>query len=325
LIGAGRFATATLVPGLISQGFRPAAVASAGGLSAEGARRQFGFEEVLSGGEALFDRDDIDLVAIATRHDSHAALAAAALRAGHAVYVEKPLALDEESLLDVHEAQLASGAPLIVGFNRRHAPLARELAKIGGPRLMHYRVNAGRLSADHWTNDLELGGGRLVGEGCHFIDFLCAQAGSDPLTVTARGFRSADDLPLRATDNFSLQIAFADGSVGTINYAADAPTGPGKERFESTSPEGYAVLDDFRRAVIWSQGRRRRYGGRRQDKGFSDQYRLLADVVAGRRDAPSADQYLLSSLLTLVAARALESGQVEPVTEGQVGNVLGRE
>ncbi len=318
LIGAGRFATGTLVPGLISAGFHPAAVASAGGLSAEGARRQFGFEEVLGKGEALFDRDDLDLIAIATRHQSHAALTAAALRAGHAVYVEKPLALTEEGLRDVREAQLESGAPLIVGFNRRHAPLARELAKASGPRLMHYRVNAGRLPVEHWTNDLELGGGRLVGEGCHFIDFLCAQAGSDPLTVSARGFPSTDDLPLRATDNFSLQIAFADGSVGTIGYAADAPTGPGKERFESSSPGSYAVLEDFRRAVVWDQGKRRRLGGRRQDKGFSDQYRLLADVAAGRAEAPTAASFVLSSLVTLVAVRALESGQVEPVVEGSV-------
>ncbi len=228
LIGAGSFATGTLIPGLREAGFELAAIASASGLSAESARRQFGFDDAYSSVDELIDRDDLDLVAIATRHDSHAELAARALEAGRAVYVEKPLALDEAGLRRVIEAQRKSGAPLIVGFNRRFAPLAVELRELPGPRLMAYRVNAGPLPADHWTNDLARGGGRLKGEGCHFIDFLCDQAGSDPVTVSARGFVSRPDLPLAATDNFSVQIAFADGGVGTLHYAADCADRPGQ-------------------------------------------------------------------------------------------------
>lgn len=317
LIGAGRFGSATIVPGLMKAGIRPGAVCSAGGLSAEDLRRRFDFDSAHSDPAELIGRGDLDLIAIATRHDSHAELAAMALDAGIAVYVEKPLSLDGEGLAAVRDAQAASGAPLVVGFNRRFAPLAAELRNLPGPRLMAYRVNAGRLPKEHWTNDPLVGGGRLLGEGCHFVDFLCNQAPGDPLRVSARGFRSDPSLPLLATDNFSLQIDFSDGSVGTLNYAADAPTGPGKERFETSSPGVHAVLDDFRSAEIWRGSDRREIGGRNPDKGWAAQYELLAAVLAGRAEPPAPDSYLLSSLTTLAAARSLGSGLPETVLEPQ--------
>ena len=292
---------------------KPGAVASAGGLSAEDLRRKFDFGSAHSDPAELIGRDDLDLIVIATRHDTHAELAAAALRAGIAVYVEKPLCLDLEGLAEVKAAQESSGAPLIVGFNRRHAPIAAELRKLPGPRLMTYRVNAGRLPADHWTNDPAVGGGRLLGEGCHFVDFLCDQAPGDPLRVSARGFRSDPSLPLLATDNFSLQIDFSDGSAGTVSYAADSPTGPGKERFETSSPGVYALLDDFRSGELWRGSRRTRLGGRTADKGFKAQYELLAAVIAGRAEPPPPDGFYLSTLATLAAARSLSTGLPEPV------------
>jgi len=315
LIGAGRFASATIVPGLIGAGMKPGAVASAGGLSAEDLRRRFEFSSAHSDPGELIERGDLDLIAIATRHDSHAELAARALAAGIAVYVEKPLALDAEGLAAVRDAQAATGAPLLVGFNRRHAPLAAELRRLTGPRLMDYRVNAGRLALDHWTNDPAVGGGRLLGEGCHFVDFLCDQAGSDPLVVSARGFRSDPALPLLATDNFSLQVDFADGSVGTVAYAADSPTGPGKERFTASTPGTHAVLDDFRSASIWRGAGRTKLGGRSADKGWTAQYELLAAVLAGRVEPPPVESFYVSTLATLAAARSLSSGRLEPVVE----------
>ncbi|MFN8150903.1 MAG: Gfo/Idh/MocA family oxidoreductase [Solirubrobacterales bacterium] len=180
---------------------------------------------------------------------------------------------------------------------------------------MDFRVNAGRLAADHWTNDPAVGGGRLLGEGCHFIDFLCDQAGADPLRVSARGFRSDPSLPLQATDNFSLQLDFADGSVGTVAYAADSPTGPGKERFATSSPGAYAVIDDFRSGSIWRGAKRTRLGGRTAAKGWSEQYELIAAVLAGRADPPPVESFYISTLATLAAARSLSSGMPEPVVE----------
>jgi predicted dehydrogenase/threonine dehydrogenase-like Zn-dependent dehydrogenase len=316
LIGAGSFATGTLVPGLIRAGLEPALVCSASGLSAESARRAFGFEGAVGNAEELIAAD-IDLVVIATRHDTHAALAASSLARGRPTYVEKPLALDWDGLRDVRAAQEASGAPLVVGFNRRFAPLALEMRELHGPRLMSYGVNAGPLAPDHWLNDLRRGGGRLKGEGCHFVDFLCQQAGSDPVSVSACGFPSKADLPLAATDNFSLQVAFVDGGVGTIRYSSDAPTGPGKERFETSSPGRYGVIDDFRRGAIWDSRRRRRLGSGRQDKGFEGQFATLADIVRGKAEPPSPDGYAISTLTTLAAVRSLETGHPEPVVGPQ--------
>ncbi len=315
LVGAGSFATGTLIPGLRQAGFDLVAVASASGLSAESARQRSGFESAHADAHEVIRRDDVDLVAIATRHDSHAELAVAALEAGKATYVEKPLALDEDELRLVREAQRRTGAPLIVGFNRRFAPLAVELRGLPGPRLMAYRVNAGPLPGDHWTNDLARGGGRLKGEGCHFVDFLCDQAGSDPVSVTARGFVSRPDLPLAATDNFSVEIGFQDGGVGTLHYAADAPTGPGKERFETSAPGTYAEIEDFRRGRIWHGRRKARLGGSRQDKGFAAQFAYLAKLVRGEVDPPAPERSWLSSLATLAAARSLETGRPEIVLD----------
>jgi len=180
---------------------------------------------------------------------------------------------------------------------------------------MAYRVNAGRLGRDHWLNDLAQGGGRLKGEGCHFIDFICDQEGSDPLSVIAHGFPSEPELPLAASDNFSVQISFADGGVGTVHYAADAPSGPGKERFETSAPGAYAVIEDFRSGGVWKGGRKRRLGGRRQDKGFASQFELIRDVARGEAEPPAPESFYLSTLATLAAARSLETGRPEMVTE----------
>jgi predicted dehydrogenase len=264
---------------------------------------------------AAFERDDVQLAVIATRHDSHARLVMEALEVGLAVYVEKPLALDSDELAAVVEAQRRTGAPLFVGFNRRYSPMAGELRRLPGPRLMAYRVNAGALPVDHWTNDLHRGGGRLKGEGCHFIDFLCDQAGSDPATVRALGFPSNPDLALAATDNFSVQIEFADGGVGTVQYAADSPAGPGKERFETSAPGVYATIDDFREGAIWTGGRRRAFGGRRQDKGFAAQYETVAAVLRGEAEPPDVESFYVATLATLAAARSLETGRPEVVFE----------
>jgi predicted dehydrogenase/NADPH:quinone reductase-like Zn-dependent oxidoreductase len=316
LIGAGNFATATIVPRLVAAGLEPAAVVSASGLSAESARSRLGFDRAFASPEEAIEASDVDLVVIATRHDTHADLTARALAAGKATYVEKPLAFDAAGMERVREALAASDAPLWVGFNRRWSPHTEAItSRVGGPRLMAFRVNAGPLPAGHWLNDPREGGGRLIGEGCHFVDYLCFVAGSDPLTVTAQGFGSRADAPLAATDNFAVQIAFADDSVGHLTYAANAPTGPGKERFEVSGPGAYAVIEDFKRTVVWRGTGRRTIGGRRQDKGFDAQMENIAEVIAGRAEPPSPDGYLVSTLATLAAQRALLSGTTQSVVD----------
>ena len=315
MIGAGSFARGTLAPGLQAAGMQASAVVSASGLSAESMRQRFGFESAHADPDDILNRDDLDLIVIATRHDSHARLAAAALTAGVSVYVEKPLALDWQELSAVIDAQRSSGAALFVGFNRRFAPFATELRGLRGPKLMAYRVNAGLLGPNHWLNDLSIGGGRLKGEGCHFIDFLCDQAAGDPVSVSAHGFPSEAGLALVSTDNFSVQVVFSDDSVGTLNYGANAPSGPGKERFEVIAQDAYGVIEDFKTAEVWRTRDKRKLGGRRQDKGFGAQFRFVHDVVAGRHAPPAPESYFLSTIATLAAARSLETGEPEPVLE----------
>ena len=313
LVGAGTFATAYLIPGMLKAGFEPAIVASASGLSAESARQRFGFSAAAAGPDAVIEDESLDLLVVATPHATHAELTARALAAGHSVYVEKPLALSDEELTLVAGALEGAEGALFVGFNRRCAPLAQELRPLPGPKLMTYRVNAGRLAPDHWTHDLSRGGGRLKGEGCHFVDFLCDQVTADPLTVCATGFTSHKSLPTAATDNFTIQIRFSDGSAGTVNYAADAPNGPGKERFETSSPGAYGLIDDWKTGGVWTAQGRRSLGGRTQNKGFAEHFQLMHDVVSGKRPSPAVDSYVLSTLATLAAARSLETGIPEAV------------
>jgi predicted dehydrogenase/threonine dehydrogenase-like Zn-dependent dehydrogenase len=314
VVGAGSFAAGTIIPGLIAAGLVPAAVASARGLSATDVGRRFGFGAVHSGGAEMFKSDDLDLAVIATQHDSHAELTVAALRVGLPTYVEKPLAITLEQLAAIRDAQRRSGAPLFVGFNRRYSPIAHALReRLGFPRLMSYRVNAGKLPAAHWVNDPIAGGGRLLGEACHFVDFLCDQAGADPACVSASGFCSEPGLPRIATDNFSLRLEFQNGSVGTIDYAADSPPRAGKERIQISAPGAFASVDDFRTGEIWNNGRREQIGGRRRNKGIREQYKMIADVLGGRIDAPAPEPFYIATLATLAAGRSLRSGTREVV------------
>ena len=320
LIGAGNFATGTILPRLTGAGLEPAVVATASGLSAESARSRFGFADASADPDEVIARDDLDLVVIATRHDSHARLAAAALRAGRAVYVEKPLAIDPEGLELVRAALAESDSPLFVGFNRRYAANAVELREgLAGPKTMHFRVNAGRLPADHWLNDPREGGGRLLGEGCHFIDFVCDQAGGEPRTAYAQGYPSRPDLPREATDNFVVQLAFSDGSVASVTYAADAPTEAGKERFEASAGGAYGVIEDFSDGRIQRGSRSERLRHGQQDKGFDAQFEHIAAVLRDERPAPDVDTYVVSTLATLAAARSLGSGLPEPVIDAAGG------
>src|SRR5690606_28258086 len=174
VIGAGAFARSVLLPALAaSENIELVGIATSSGASARAAGDRFGFAYATTDIRQVLDDDAIDAVVIATRHDSHASLTAAALRAGKAVFVEKPLAIDEAGLQEVIEAHTATGLPFAVGFNRRFSSLARKLADAfvpGTPLVIQYRINAGAIPSDHWIQDRGVGGGRVIGEVCHFVD-----------------------------------------------------------------------------------------------------------------------------------------------------------
>ena len=242
VIGCGNFAARVLVPALRRQGASPTAFASANGLSAR----------LLAGAAAtsttdvaaLLDDPKVAKLFIATRHDEHGELARAALGAGKSVWVEKPLALTEADLAATMAVARASSAVLAVGFNRRFAPLAvrlrSALAARPGPRRFTVDVNAGRLSADHWTLDPKLGGGRIVGEACHFVDLLRFLSGS--AIVSAR----AVSRDLDGQDGGCYELTFANGDLAALNYRTDLPAHLPKERITVTGEDYSAVLDNWR-------------------------------------------------------------------------------
>jgi polar amino acid transport system substrate-binding protein len=311
--GAGNYATATLLPAVAKlPGVRLGGIATASGRSAKGVAEQFGFEYCASGLDELVG-GDTDAVMIMTRHDSHASSVIAALRAGRHVYVEKPLALDAEQLSLVVEALRAKpDRQLMVGFNRRFAPLTLRLqehfAGISTPPLVQIRVNAGAIPADHWVHDARQGGGRLIGEGCHFVDLAAALCGSRPVEVHAIATHRADRTPLN-NDNCVISLRFANGAAASIAYCADGSAGMPKERVEMFGGGRSAVLDDFRRAELYAaNGDRREVTLPRQDKG---QAAMLAAWVAGLRSGEPCvpiEDLLASSLATIRAAESLTVG-----------------
>jgi predicted dehydrogenase/threonine dehydrogenase-like Zn-dependent dehydrogenase len=312
LVGGGSFARSTLVPALREAGASLVAVSTAGGLSAADVAGRFGFERAASSPEEILEDEAIGAVVIATRHSSHASLAAAALRAGKAVFVEKPLALTSDEIEDV-EAALAGGGLLMVGFNRRFAPLTRrlldELGDAPAP-VLSARVNAGPLPPDHWLHDPVEGGGRIVGEGCHFVDLLIHLAGSPAVSVHAFAVPEPER-SLEASDGVVAGLRFADGGVASLVYAGGGDARLEKERIEAFWGGSSAVLDDFRRLELYRAGKRTVLK-QRQDKGHRREIAAFVRAASGLDEPPMPQSYLASTRATLAVVDSLRSGL--PVT-----------
>ncbi len=248
-IGAGAYGGRVLAKAFAEAGASLDTVVSQAGASAATLGRRMGFRAIASDAAAVLTSPDIDTVCISTRHDSHAAYVRAALVAGKPVFVEKPLCLTLDELARI-EGDLAGPAPiLMVGFNRRFAPMVVKakalLAGVADPKAFVMTVNAGAIPANHWTQDPAVGGGRLVGEACHFIDLLRHLAGSPVTEMQVTGLHRPGG-PAR-TDIASLTLKFADGSIGVINYLANGHKSHPKERLEVFCAGRVLVLDNYRR------------------------------------------------------------------------------
>lgn len=283
-VGAGNFATVVLLPALKKTDARLVSIASGGGASAAVAARKFGFAQATSDIQALLQDQSINTLFVLTRHNSHARLAEEGLRAGKHVFVEKPLALNHAELAAVEEAVAAHpGQQLLVGFNRRFAPLAQEMRRLLAGRVdplsLIYTVNAGSIPATHWTQDPAVGGGRIVGEACHFIDFLRFLVGQPIVGVRAQMMGAAPGVMVRE-DKMSILLDFADGSTGAVHYLANGSKQFPKERVELFSQGRVLVLDNFRalRGYGWSGLPRRRPRG--QDKGHQAEVSAFVQRVA---------------------------------------------
>jgi predicted dehydrogenase/threonine dehydrogenase-like Zn-dependent dehydrogenase len=318
VIGAGSFAQRILIPGLRAAGFSIDTVASASGVSAHAVVEQIRTGTVGTPEDALASNSG--LLIIATRHSSHAELAERALRAGKAVFVEKPPCLNWDELQRLRDARAISGRELAVGFNRRHAPLAirlREHVGISGhPRQVVIRVNAGRLPDDHWTNDPQEGGGRLLGEGCHFVDLACWLVGAVPTTVQAT-IQPLQSETLQTAQRFALSLGFADGSLATILYTDKGASGLTKEYVEAHAGGRSGVLHDFRRLELFDGRSREEVRSRRQDKGHRAQFvHLRACLTEGAIDEQLDPLDSMQVTLTALAAAQMREPLCFPQDSG---------
>ena len=313
-IGSGNYATAVLIPAFKAAGVRLKTVASAGGVSAAHAGRKFGFERTTTATEEVFADPEINAVVVATRHDSHALQVCHALEAGKPVFVEKPLALtlDELSQVEVaYASALTAGQmPLVmVGFNRRFAPQAVKvkslLIALDAPKALVMTVNAGAIPSTHWTQDRAVGGGRIVGEACHFIDLLRYLAGSPIVDAKVASLGNAKGLT-GLGDTVTMTLRFADGSMGTVHYLANGHKSFPKERLEVFCCGRILQLDNFRKLKGFGWPGFAKMNLWRQDKGQKDCAAAFVRAVESGGEAPIAfDELVEVSRVTIQIAEAL--------------------
>jgi predicted dehydrogenase/threonine dehydrogenase-like Zn-dependent dehydrogenase len=312
LIGPGSFALRVLLPALVAEGAELSVVSGGSGPSAEAAARTFGFVRVAETPAAVIAEESVDAVVIATRHGSHAPLVVEALQAGKHVFTEKPLALTVEELNAVMAAAAESTGILAVGFNRRFAPLLRQLRAFvlspPAPVAAVYRVSAGRLPPSHWVHDLEQGGGRTLGEVCHFADSLSFITGSPVVEVHSAGYGDPQ-LAVQARDNVAVTLGFANGSVGSILYVADGSARLPKERLEAFSEGRTAILDDFRTLELLGPEGKDKHGGRRQDKGHRSEIASFLRGIEQREPPVPLTEIANVSLTVLAAVESLRTAQ----------------
>jgi predicted dehydrogenase/threonine dehydrogenase-like Zn-dependent dehydrogenase len=311
VIGAGAFARAVLLPELKRRkDVVLRTIVTQRGLTAEHAKSQYGFAQCATDIAAVLDDPGINAVLIATRHASHAELTARALAAGKSVLVEKPLALDRAELDRVVAVRQSSPGFFMVGFNRRFAPMvakAREhLARYSGAKFLILRVNAGALPAESWINAAAEGGGRILGELCHFVDLARSLVGADIVSVQADSGTAARGV----CDDLSVTLHFADGSLATIAYTALGDAAFSKERFEMFAGGTVVTIDNFLTMTVTADGKTRTDTARTgQDKGHAAEIAAFVSGVRSGTPAVSETELVQSSLATIAVLDSLREGR----------------
>ena len=313
-VGAGDFATSVLLPNI-----RPIAayenqvIMSGGGVSASNAAKRFSFKTAVSNFDEMTGDPKVGVIFIANRHNQHAELVIKSLLAGKPTFVEKPLCLNREELEQIRTAYMATEAPLMVGYNRRFAPIIgkirESLKEIQYPISMHYRINAGFIPTDNWIQDPGCGGGRVIGEICHFIDLLSYLSGVKPVKVHAEAL-SMPDNRFRSDDNLQLVIRFSNGSVGTINYVASGNKAVPKEFLEIIGGGLAIQMNDFRTLTIAGDKGLQMDKKRGQDKGHRKMLELWSRYLIADLGSPIPfDSLFDTSITTFEILESLSSGE----------------
>ncbi len=323
MIGAGLFASRVLIPALKKEGASLHTLVSAGGLSAAVSGRKFGFAQASTDLEEVYGNQDINTVVIATRHDLHADLVMRGLQAGKHIFVEKPLALNQDQLAAIKQArEKYPGSRLMVGYNRRFSALALTLKKLldsrTQPLAIIYTVNPGLIPGDHWTQDPDVGGGRIIGEACHMIDLTRYLVGTTITEVNARMLGGSSSV-IQREDKMTITLGFADGSLGTIHYLANGSKSFPKERLEVFSEGRVLQLDNFRslQSYGWPGFTSRRLW--RQDKGHQNELKaFLKGIRSGDPDLISWDELVEVSQASF---KAMEGARDSGSSSGPIGSV----
>lgn len=309
IIGAGNYTKATMLPALKKARAAISHVASNAGVSGTFLARKYGIPNTTTDYKEILANENVSWVAITTRHNLHASMAIEALKAGKHVFVEKPLALTEVELAEVAKTQAETGKAVLVGYNRRFSPFSlkmKQLLSQGEPMNMIATMNAGHIPAESWVQDMQIGGGRIIGEACHMVDLMIFLAESQVVSVhmSAMGLN-----PESRTDNATLTLKFANGSMGTIHYFANGHKAYSKERVEVYQSGKTLILDNFRKL----QG----FGFKgfssmssKLDKGHNNMFSTLSQLSSGATQLPIAFDEIFNSTITVFKAlESLKSGK----------------
>ncbi|ASJ74550.1 bi-domain-containing oxidoreductase [Granulosicoccus antarcticus] len=300
-IGAGNYASRTLIPAFKSAGVTLDTVVSKGGVSATHHGEKNGFNRVSTDADEVISAESINLVCVVTRHNSHAGYVQQALEAGKHVFVEKPLAMTHQQLADIDKAYQASqskaAAPvLMVGFNRRFAPQVQKMKSlmnsVSTPKSLIMTMNAGAIEADSWVQDEEVGGGRIIGEACHYIDLMRFLVGAPITKVHAVCMGSHPGVDV-TTDKCSITLSFEDGSFGTIHYLANGGKVFPKERIEVFAGNAVLQLDNFRKLQGFGWPGFKKMNLLRQDKGQASCVQTFVAAMTGGSASPIAYEELM--------------------------------
>jgi predicted dehydrogenase/threonine dehydrogenase-like Zn-dependent dehydrogenase len=309
IIGAGNFTSAMILPCLKKTKSKIKFISSSSGLSGTILAKKYGISHSTTDNNLILLDSDVDLVIITTRHNSHASLVIQALNAGKNVFVEKPLALNQNELDSIIDVYRKSGKTLTVGFNRRFAPLAVQMKKLLGnsdtPMNIIATMNAGYIPSKVWVHDMEVGGGRIIGEACHFIDLISFLAGSNVKSICMNAMGTH---PSENSDNVSILLKYENGTNAVINYFANGSKSYSKERVEVYHQERTLVMDNWRKLNAYGF-KNFNSSSSSQDKGHQNQFELLVNsVVNGGDSIISFDQIINTTKASFGAIESLKTG-----------------
>ena len=313
LVGAGNFTKSVILPNMQKVGgYELVGLCTATGVSAQGTGKKYNFKYITTDSDEIYKNKEVNSVFITTQHDKHASAVIKSIESGKHCFVEKPLCIYEEELEAIKEAY--NGDTVVqVGFNRRFSPMVEKMKKsVNGQISVNYRVNAGVIPKDVWIQDRTIGGGRIIGEGCHFIDTCSYIIGSDVVSVFATTLQK-DDQSIPDEDNVNIVLNYANGSTATINYYAYGDTTMPKEYIEVFGNGVSIAMTDFRELVVYKNGKASKEKSANQDKGFVGEFKALRDAVKTGKEAIGFESIYNTTKTTFKILESIRTGNVEKV------------